>query len=167
MSLLKLPLMIALLLLVSGCAVQDRPALERPPLTLAAPPTAIIEGTCDDRAVLDNWLQAISFRQEEFLSLMQTTPGKTREEIYADVEAMAALRDLVNTEPVPDCGVEAQQALSEIMSRILVYFQAYVNGEPIDLAQVVNESLPDYTAAQALLDEPLARLNQLYGLPTP
>lgn len=139
-------------LLLMGCAVSDRPAIDRPPLTLPAPPTALYQGSCAETLLLEQWMQPVTFQQREFAELLMTVGDQSPVDLYPQVERMAQLRDRISGLTVPDCAVPTQEAFVTVMSAVIAELQAYVNGEERDPAAITAEHQPAFADAQAMLN---------------
>ena len=146
-------------LIVSACAVTDKPALNLPPMTLLPQPTAVFEGMCDNPRTLETWLQTVDFQERDFLALMTGTVSRSSEELYFDVQQMARLRDRVAATMVPDCAEEAHLLLLQIMNDVLLLFQSAVNGEAVDIVTVIEQNTPRFQSYELLQGELLQRLN--------
>lgn len=145
-------LLISISLVLMGCAVTERPAIDRSPLTLAAPPTVQYLGTCEDERTLEQWMQPVTFHQREFLSTLLTLPGSARHDAYPRVERLAQLRDRLSAVPVPDCAATTHEAFVLVMSSIVDDMQRYINGEALDPADIVTMHEAAFVQAQGLLD---------------
>jgi hypothetical protein len=156
----------AMVLGMASCKVSDDTDEDRPPLTLPAPSAPVFLGDCSLNRDLEGWLQTTTFQQDEFITLMQGGVGKSSQDLYTDVERMGVLRNVVSAAPAPDCAAEAHTTLLAAMDAVLIQYQAYVNGEQIDLQSVVNEQLPNFDIARAIQSELLERLDSQYGTPT-
>lgn len=133
-------------LLLTGCAVNEEPSIDLPPLTLPAPLESTFSGSCADTRLLESWLQTAYFQYEDFLDLINAASGQSPDDLYADVERMADLRDAVNAQSVPDCAVAAHMHLLEAMDGLIPDLARYVNGEDVDVAAQVTEIQPALTA---------------------
>jgi hypothetical protein len=159
-------LVVFFMAMMTGCAVSDKPAIDQTPLTLPAPPTPVYAGNCNEPSVLETWMQPVTFQQREFFNLMQSAGEKSHDELAADVERMAALRDQISALATPDCAVETQAAFLRVMTAVLDDLQAVVNGDSVDVAAIIAEHQADYSAAQAMLDVLFERLNTTYSTPS-
>lgn len=139
-----------ILFVLSACAVTDKPAIDLPPLTLSAPPTPVFEGSCDESRSLETWLQTVDFQERDFVQLMTGADRRSYEELYFDVEQMARLRDRVSATVAPDCAMEAHTLLLSLMAEVLDSYQASVNGDDVDLSEVIDEFTPQFENYEAL-----------------
>lgn len=151
--------------LLTACAVSDKPAIERPPLTLEAPPPSVFTGVCDDTAMLEGWLQPVSFQWREFSALMDGASGKSADDLYFDVVRMVDLRNVMGAISVPDCAQALYPALMDALESVLVPFHAYANGESAEIDAVLNEVRPQFAEVDAQINALLQRLEDQYRAP--
>lgn len=153
----------ALLLLgLAACAAGDVPSSPPPPLTLAAPPNLVSAGNCDLTPELEHWLQTTIFMRDEFLTLMDTAAAEDRTKAYPDVLSMVDKRNRVDTTPYPDCASEAHLMLADAMGRAVEGFQKYVNGETVDINQVVTDAKTKIQVVQVIQDDLIKRMDEQY-----
>lgn len=160
-----LAIILAACVLLTACAVSDKPAIERPPLTLEAPPPAVFNGLCDDTTVLEGWLQPVTLQWREFGALMDGAAGKSSDDLYFDVVRMVNLRNVMGAVGVPDCAQMLYPVLLETLESVLVPFHAYVNGESVDIDAVLNEVRPQFAEVDAQVNALLQRLEAQYRAP--
>lgn len=153
------------LLFAAGCGGVGVSVTEPPPLTLAPLPTSVVGGDCTLTSDLETWLQRVSLRHQEFLELIADAGDKTPQQLFAVVQRMYSLAQVIRANPVVDCGQEAQETLLEAMTGAIVLFQPYVNGERDDLDVIIAESQAGFTEATAMLDALLERLLAQYDAP--
>ncbi len=132
-------------LILAGCAVNDEPSIDLPPLTLPPPLDSTFSGSCTDARLLETWLQTTSFQYDEFLELTNSAPNKTPDDLYADVERISALRSTVSLQAAPDCAAAAHIRLLGAMDALIPELQRYVNGEAVDLTAAVEGIQPALT----------------------
>ncbi|HEX2906412.1 MAG TPA: hypothetical protein VHO69_06090 [Phototrophicaceae bacterium] len=136
----KLVLLLPLLLLAlaacaaAGVSVTDTPL---PPLTLQPPPKITFSGACSLTSDLEAWLQTTSQLASEFLTQMTNAAAQERAAMRETVLTMAALRDSAHLIATPDCALETEIMLSDAMNQAVDMFQAYVNGDRVDLGNTV------------------------------
>jgi hypothetical protein len=159
-------LIIFSLLILSACQTSDAENFEDGPLALRPAPTLVYVGSCDQTPTMESWLQVVIFQRRDFVRLMSEAPGQSRLDLREDVEQMAAYRDRIAQEPVPDCGAEVIGALGSAMDGVLAEFVNYINGEDVDLGVVVESYNDDFAAINAQLDALLLRLDNQFQTPT-
>ncbi len=139
------------------------------PLTLTPPGELRQDGTCDDTILLEDWLQSAEFYQLAYIELLQTAPGQSRQDLYIEVNRLN--EELVNYAalPAPDCVVDVQRQLLEVMQATLVNLQAYVNGEQNDLQSIINQAQVSFSSVRPAFDALIFRMEQQYRqlIPTP
>lgn len=153
------------LLVLSACRVEDRPAIERPPLTIEAPATPVLAGMCEDIAAFEAWLQVATFQQRDFVALLLGLSERTRDEVYSDTLRMITLRDRVSEAPVPDCAVETHNAIVAAMDVTVNDLQTYLIGADRTIVAIVEAYDDDFQETQAMLDGLLERLSTQYSAP--
>ena len=144
---------IALSSLLSACALGDVVVntTPLPPITLAPPPALNLVGSCDDTKALETWLQVSTELRENFQTQMNAAAAKNKNDMYADIVNMAALRDSSFGVATPDCAADAGMKLSDAMNQAVTAFQSYFNGDAPDLGNSVvniNNQLDSVQAAQ-------------------
>ncbi len=144
----------------ASCAVTSETAIDLPPLTLEPAPTTTFSGLCDERGVLEDWLQTVEFQQRDFVMLMRDGIDKSPDDLYLDVEQMARIRNRIAEDPVPDCAEDAFTSIMEAMEVVLRQFQSYTNGQAVDLSDVIQTVEPLITTFENQRD---ALITQLEG----
>jgi hypothetical protein len=143
---------IALSCSLSACALGDVVnTTPLPPITLAPPPALNLIGNCDDVKALETWLQVATELRENFQTQMNAAAAKNKNDMYADVGNLAALRDSGFSVATPDCAADAGLKLSDAMNQAVAAFQTYVNGDIPDLGNSIvdiNNLLDNVQAAQ-------------------
>lgn len=156
----------ALLMLIcfaaAGCAVNEEPAIDLPPLTLPPPLEATFSGTCDNAQLLETWLQTASFQYDEFIELLNTASMKSPQDLYADVERIAVLRATISLQAAPDCAAAAHVRLLGAIDAILPTLLSYVNGEEIDISVAAAQIQPTLAQFEAERLTLLDRLELAY-----
>lgn len=149
---------------LTACALGDvAPPTPPPPITLAPPPTAVFEGACAQTPVLDAWLQSTAtFLVPEFMTTLNEAALKQRAEVYADVMRMARLRDAATDRPTPDCATELQLMLMDAMNTAVNRFQAYANGENVNIEEAAAGVIAQLEQITALQNELISRLEAQY-----
>jgi hypothetical protein len=159
-------LIIISLLILSACQTRDVDDFAEGPLALSPAPTLVYAGSCDQTPTMEGWLQVVIFQRRDFVGLMSESPGQSRVDLREDVEQMAAYRDRIAQEPVPDCGLDLIPALVAAMDGVLAEFLNYINGEDVDLGVVVESYNDEFAAVDAQLDALLVRLDNQFQTPT-
>lgn len=133
-------LMLIPALLLAACALGDVPQPTAiPPVTLAAPPTAVFAGNCEGTEELNSWLQAMDFLVAEYQATVNSMANLTREAMRERVIHMARVRDEASKTVTPDCAQDIQRLLLDSMNTAVSHFQAYANGDLDDLGNIVAE----------------------------
>lgn len=150
-------------LLLAACALGDvvdpTPA---PPITLVAPPTLVFSGDCEVTSELDGWLQNTSYLAETFLTEMNTAAAQEQGQLFNAVVRLAQLRDATNGTATPTCAVEAQLKLVDAMTVAVNTFQAYGNGDLLDLGNTVAEVNSQIDQVIAIQNDLMQQLEAQY-----
>ncbi len=148
---LALMLCASLLLAACGGGPSAGPAPTPPPLvTLNAPADPVFVAGCE-ATDLETWLESSDFLLRDFVSQMNQAQNQTPEQVRVTIQRMAALRDALVAIPAPDgCAGEAHRLILQMLANSLQSFQAYGNGETVDLR-----------AAQAEIDTLLGGIQTL------
>lgn len=148
-----------------ACGVSDEPELDLPPLDLPEPATPVFSGSCDDNSILEAWLQTTHFQQRDFVTLMEGSVGEDHDSqvLYQNIEEMGLYRNRISDEPAPDCTESVHIELLRIMQSVLDQFQAYVNGDDIDLVVAVETARIEFNALLPQQTELFNRLDSQYG----
>jgi len=109
------------------------------PLTLPAVPAVQYTGLCADTRPLENWLQISTRLVSDFQTALNSAVGLPSTLVYDITINMAAIRDAVAAIPTPDCTSAAQIIMLDTFNRAIPPFQAYSNGENVDLSPVITE----------------------------
>lgn len=152
--------------LLAACAIGDVASATTapPPLTIEAPPTIAFSGTCQNRSDLEVWLQITSFLVADFQTTMNTAVAKTPADAYTDVQYLIRLRDSAFQAVTPDCAVEAQNTLSDLMDKAVESFQGYVNGTTADITGTIADLNSQFDQVVAAQNQLLARMDaQILG----
>lgn len=149
---------------LTACALGDvdRPT-PPPPITLAPPPTALFEGQCAQTPALDAWLQGTAtFLVPEFTAALTEAARQSSAQAYNSVLRMARLRDAANGRPTPDCATELQLILMDAMNTAVDRFQAFANGETVDVGETAATVTAQLEQVMALQNELISRLEAQY-----
>jgi len=147
---------------LSACALGDVEVetTPLPPITLEPPPALNLVGNCDDTKSLETWLQVSTELREEFQTLMNTTAAKNKNEMFADIQSMAALRDSGFSVATPDCAADAGLKLSDAMNQTVAAFQTFFNStDASSLESIVVDINYKLDSVQATQIELIKRMN--------
>lgn len=153
-------LLVLIVLLTNACAIGDpgqnqpvstnsvestvpqlptEPPTPQVPLTLPAVPAVQYTGLCADTRPLENWLQISTRLVSDFQTALTSATGLPATLVYDITINMAAIRDAAAAIPTPDCTAAAQIIMMDTFNRAIPPFQAYSNGENVDLSPVITE----------------------------
>lgn len=168
----SLPL-IALLVVLSACAINDASQSTLAPITLNAPPETVISGQCDITGELEAWLQVTARTRQDFQNRLDEAVAKNPNDVRDDIMYLVALRDTVAATTTPDCGVEVQNILTRSMSEVVTVLQGYFNKTlSTDVTSALSNAQQGLNQAEALQNDLIARMKAQYQLennltPTP
>ncbi len=153
-------LLLLIVLLTAACAVGDvgqtpsvptnvveatvpplptEPPTPQLPLTLPAVPAVQYAGLCADTRPLENWLQISTRLVADFQTSLSSAVSLPATVVYDITVNMAAIRDAAAVIQTPDCAAATQIIMLDTFNRAIPPFQAYSNGEPVDLTPVIAE----------------------------
>lgn len=153
-----------LVFVLTACALGDvgQPT-PPPPITLAPPPTPAFEGQCVQTAALDAWLQGTAtFLVPEFMAVLAEASRQPSAQVYDSVFRMARLRDAASERPTPDCATELQLILLDAMNTAVDRFQAFANGEAVNIGETAAAVTAQLEQVTALQNELISRLEAQY-----
>jgi hypothetical protein len=128
--------------MLAACALTDvsNNATPPPALTLNAPPSLNLSGSCDQTKNLENWLQITTGLVSSFQTKMNEAAGMNRNDAYAPTLELVAMRDSTYVAVTPDCATDLELSLSDAMNRAVLALQEYVNGASKDISSAIAEA---------------------------
>lgn len=160
---MRVCLLVVIGFVLTGCALGEGPTpTPPPPITLPAPPPLLLEGSCDEAAGLDNWLQTTVYLVSEFQTAVNSAATQQRGELYDTVLNMARIRDAANNTVAPECAVPVHIMMVETMKTTVDNLQAYVNGDRDSLGNAIPSAISQLDQITAGQNELIARLETLY-----
>jgi hypothetical protein len=137
------------------------PPVERPPLTLAAPPAPQLTGLCADVSPLEYWLQVTTSVVRDFQ--VKINAAVSAAEVYDTAITLATLRDTAAAVPAPDCAAAAHLIMLDAFNRAIPAFQAYANYEAIDLNTTIAGINIQLDLVKTQQDQLIEQLNALFA----
>ncbi len=155
----KLTKAMALLLLLAGCAIGETSTpTPPPPVTIVPPPEITFQGDCNVTHDLEMWLQVSTQLRDDFLTAMNETAAKSKNEMRDGILMMAAVRDAAHKIVTPDCAADVETTLSDTMNEAVSVFQAYFNDDRPDLGNTVATVTQRFEQITALQNELVVRM---------
>lgn len=117
-----------------------------------------------DTADLENWVESADFLIPEFMRTAGNLGSEPAPEaIRPGVERLMVLRDGLVAIPVPEgCAAEVQTLTIEMMESVLRAYEAYANGQAVDLEAVLSEVNAVFGDISTLQSDLLQRLREQF-----
>lgn len=117
-----------------------------------------------DTADLENWVENADFLIPEFMRTAGNLGSEPAPEaIRPGIERLVILRDGLIAIPVPEgCVAEAQTLTIEMMETVLQAYEAYANGEAVDLEAVLSQANAAFGDISTLQTTLLERLQEQF-----
>ncbi|MFW5692340.1 MAG: hypothetical protein ACOCX3_03215 [Chloroflexota bacterium] len=158
---LILILMLIIILVAGACGGVGEPEELPPALTLTPAPTADVQGTCDQRGLLEQWLQVVDYQVAEFAAVVEQVEGQSVSQLYSEARALNALQLYIAGLPVPECAVETRELVVEAIGRFLDEMVAVVNGQQHDIRPAAETAQEALTRIREQLDVLIGIMDQV------